>query len=121
MKYDSSQWDDKSEYLDKSVIINYLQAKELPTCRLGIQGPTGFYGEHETEDIILGNVHYTILFLPDSFSSDYAFLFYLEGKSISGYDYELYGLPVFGIGSTLSEWEECKKLGEEVLSTLHVP
>jgi hypothetical protein len=121
MDYDPSKWDDKSEYTDRSIIVNYLQAKELSTCRVGIQGPTGFYGTHKTEDIILGGVYYTILLLPDSFSSDYVFLFYLEGKSLSGYNYELHGLPVFGIGSIPSEWEECNKLGEEVLSTLHVP
>lgn len=121
LDYEPSRWEDKSKYDDRSIIVNHLQAKELPTCILWIQGPTGFYDVKESEDILLQNISYTKLTLPESFSPDYSSVYYLAKNSFSGYNGELYGLPVFGIGSISSEWEECKGLGEKVLSTLRAP
>jgi|GEM_PF-2209481 hypothetical protein len=121
LDYDYSVWEDESKYDDRNIIVNYLQVKEFTTCILWIQGPTGFYDVNESEDILLQNINYTKLTLPESFTPDFSSLYYLAKNSFSGYNGELYGWPVFGIGSIPSEWEKCKKLGEEVLSTLRVP
>ncbi|HCR70105.1 MAG TPA: hypothetical protein DIW23_01565 [Anaerolineae bacterium] len=120
MNYEPSKWEDKSKYFDNTSVLNYLQTKELSSCKIGIQDPAGYYEPYESETVTLGNIDYTIIY-PDSTSSDYVLFLYLDAESFSGYRYDLYGLPVFGISSNSSEWEECKKLGEEVLSTLRIP
>lgn len=120
ISYDPFQWEDKSKYFDKNSVLNYLKAKELSACTIGIQDPAGYYEPYESAKVTLGNINYTIIY-PDSVSSDYVLFLYLEDESLSGYRYDLYGLPVFGISSNSFEWEECKKLGEEVLATLRVP
>jgi hypothetical protein len=120
MDYDPALWGDKSEYVDRSIMVNYLQAKDLSTCTIGVQGPTGFYGPHTTESITFGDISYTLLVLEDQLP-EFQSAYYLEEQTLSGYEYEQYGLPVLGVGASPDEWERCKMLAEEVLGTLQVP
>jgi len=118
MNYDTYLWKDESRYTDPVYMANYIRAQSIETCTLGVQGPSGFYPTPE-EIVHLGDVKYQIVteenLLPGS-----VIAYYFEANSLSGYNYEI-GLPVLVIQANQSEWNECKTLAENVLSTLHAP
>lgn len=129
MNYDPSIWEDRSNYAEwgtnrnpatGTIIENYLQAKDLKSCAIGVQGPTGFQGPHSTEIVRLGNIDYTVLTLQDSSPASIG-AFYIVDQSLIGYNDDIHGLPVLGVGASPSEWKACKASAEKVLSTLHVP
>lgn len=128
MNYDPSIWEDKSNYTEWGlnfspqvgvIIKNYLQALQFKVCQIGVIGPSGYFPSAE-EIVQLGNIRYQ---LTTSENEQFGVRIghYIEDQSLSGYNYDRYGLPVLEIIATPSEWDECKKLGENVLSTLHVP
>lgn len=128
MNYDPSIWEDRSNYAEwgtnrnpatGTIIENYLQARKLATCRIGVQGPTEFNAPVPSKIVLLGNIKYEVKTVDDS-SSGSVGAFYIDDESLADYDY-INQLPVLGVGATPGEWNECKALAEEVLSTLHVP
>jgi hypothetical protein len=106
MNYDPSIW----------TIKNALQAKELASCNIAEQGPTDFNGPHTSEVVLLGNVNYEVLSLPDS-SEDVIRKVYIADQSLT----TDWGLPVFWVSAKSDEWDHCKPLAEKVLSTLRFP
>ena len=120
MNYDPSVWKDESQYIDRSVMVNYLQAKKLTTCTIGVQGPTDFNGPHSSETMLLGGINFSVLSFP-TISTDFVSRAYLADQSLVGFDYASYGLPVFWISANPTEWHECQEYAKEVLSTLHFP
>ena len=110
LNYDISAW--------KLVNIGVLQALTLRTCQLEEIGPSGNFPA-DVEPVRVGDVEYLFSFSEISTPGMTAAL-YLENQSLDGYDYAL-GLPVLMVIAHESEWEECKALGEDVLSTLHAP
>lgn len=120
MNYDPSMWKDESQYIDRSVMVNYLQAKNLTTCTIGVQGPTDFNDPLSSEIILLDGINFSILSFSET-SSDFVNRAYLADQSLVGFDYANYGLPVFWISAKSTEWNECQEFAEEVLATLHSP
>jgi hypothetical protein len=110
MNYDTSLW--------KSVTIGSLQALVLNECQLVEIGPSGNFPP-DTEPVRLGDVEYLFSFSEISTPGMTSGL-YIENQSVDGYDYDL-GLPVLMILASQSEWDQCRTLGEAVLSTLRVP
>jgi hypothetical protein len=110
MNYDTSEW--------RLVNIGSLQALSLETCQIVEIGPSGNFPP-DTEPARLGDIEYLFSFSEISTPGMTAGL-YIENQSVDGYDYDL-GLPVLMITASKSEWNQCKNLGEAVLSTLRVP
>lgn len=106
MNYDPLIWE----------IKNGLRIKKLTSCFIGEQGPTDFNGTHSEQIVRLGEINYTVLSFPES-SPEYISHVYLADPSLATET----GLPVFWVGAKSDEWNECKKLAEDVLSTLHSP
>ena len=129
MDYDPSKWVDKSNYaewgenqnpVEGIIIENYLQAQQLNTCVVGVQGPTDFNATPPVlVPIQLGEVRYSYLFWGQTQQSDTS-AWYIEDQSLDDYDY-VPGLAIGGVYANPSEWDKCKVLAEEVLATLHVP
>jgi len=110
INYDASEW--------RLVSKGSLQALSLETCQLVEIGPSGNFPP-DTIPIRLGNIEYLFSFSEISTPGMTAGL-YIENQSVDGYDYDL-GLPVLMILASQSEWDQCKTLGEAVLSTLRIP
>lgn len=114
--YDPSVWEDQSNFTDTSTIVNSLQARDLPTCSLGPQGPSGNYPPAD-EIVKLGNIQY-------EFSSGVSevtgkvIALYILNSEIKG-DNPENGLTKINVIASPTEWEQCKLLAEDVLSTLH--
>ncbi|GAB4463510.1 MAG: hypothetical protein Kow0070_24110 [Anaerolineales bacterium] len=120
VNYDPSEWKDESHYADNKFMTNFMQARRLNTCTIGVQGPTDFNGpQSEFVLVRLGDTRYSVIFWgedPQSIVSAW----YIEDQTLSNYDY-LPGLPILTVQAAVSEWDACKALAEKVLSTLHVP
>ena len=125
MNYDPSLWVDKSNYgqwgenqspREGVLIENYLQARDLASCTIGVQGPTDFQ-QATPEKVQLGDVGYQVITFRENNS---VMAFYIEDQSLSRYNYEP-GLPIPVIGASSAEWHACKAMAEKVLATLHVP
>lgn len=111
MDYDTSVW--------KMVKVNFLQALSFETCQLGEIGPSGNFPIPD-EIIQLGNVRYQVT-VSDKTPPGLMTALYIEDRSLKdGYNYDL-GVAVVMLQAKPSEWNECKTLGEMVLSTLRVP
>jgi len=116
MNYDTSLWTDESIYTIRNFLMNYLQAMNLTSCSIGVQGPTDFNGPHTSEIVRLGKLRFEVLSFPASLR-DFVSKAYLADQSLA----TDYGLPVFWVSAIPDEWDECKKMAEEVLSTLRFP
>jgi hypothetical protein len=95
---------------------NYLQAINLRSCKIGVQGPTAFDPSTHTSEIVsLGEVKYEVKTFEDEKTGSVT-AFYIA--------YEISGLPlplntaILVITASGDEWSECKTLGEVVLTTL---
>jgi hypothetical protein len=120
LEYDTSEWKDESRYEDTAFMVNFLLAKPLSTCRIGVQGPTDFNGTPPVfVPVQLGNVSYSVIFWGESHHRDMS-AWYIEDQSLTGYDYSP-GLPILVVQADAFEWEECKALAEKVLATLRAP
>ena len=127
MNYDPSVWEDKSNYAEWGlnfstqagiIVKNYLQSLSK-VCQIGVIGPSGYFPLAE-EIVQLGDVRYQLT-TSDNEQFEVRTGHYIEDQSLIGYNYDRYGFPVLEIIAPPSEWDECKKLGENVLATLHVP
>ncbi len=118
--YDTSAWEDASSYTDANVMQNYLLARGLQTCTLGPEGPNGDWPS-QYQVVQLGKLSYQFS-TRDNGHGDIVALYLLEGSSdsIAGYS-GAPGLPKFNVVASQSEWEQCKALAEQVLSTLRMP
>jgi hypothetical protein len=128
MNYDPSIWGDRSNYQDWGlnfnpragvIIKNYLQALQFEECHIGVVGPSGYFPVAD-EIVLLGKVRYQLT-TSESPQSATKTGHYIEDQFLTNYDYDRYGLPVLEIGAALSKWDQCKKMGENILSTLRVP
>jgi hypothetical protein len=116
MTYDAADWTDGSDYDEMSLMQNYLQAINLRSCKIGVQGPTAFDpSTHTSEIVYLGDVKYEVKTFEDEQTGSVT-AFYIA--------YEIGGLPlplntaILVITASQQEWSECKTLGEVVLATL---
>jgi hypothetical protein len=116
MTYDAADWTDGSDYDEMSLMQNYLQAINLRSCKIGVQGPTAFDPSTHTSEIVsLGDVKYEVKTFEDEQTGSLT-AFYIA--------YEIGGLPlplntaILVITASNDEWSECKTLGEVVLATL---
>jgi hypothetical protein len=116
MTYDAAKWKDESHYDEMSLMQNYLQAINLRSCKIGVQGPTAFDPSTHTSEIVsLGDVKYEVKTFEDEQTGSLT-AFYIA--------YEIGGLPlplntaILVITASNDEWSECKTLGEVVLATL---
>jgi hypothetical protein len=116
MNYDPSAWEDKSHYTDLSVIVNHLENRNLTTCKLGVIGPSGNFPT-PSEIIYLGKARYQVTIYEHQTPGKITAL-YVEDKPLPGYDHGI-GTPVLMIEASLSEWSDCKKVTEKILSTIH--
>ena len=81
------------------------------------QGPTNLSVPDQFETVFLGSIKYTVqIYMDDQGKMKTAY--YIDEKSISSFDYKI-AFPVFWVQSKLVNWEQCRELAEEVLSTLH--
>lgn len=120
VNYDPSEWKDESRYADNKSMTNFLQARRLSTCTIGVQGPTDFNGP-QPEFVLerLGDIRYSVIFLGEDPQSVVS-AWYIEDQSLADYNYAA-GLPIFAVQASASEWDACKALAEKVLFTLHAP
>jgi hypothetical protein len=116
MTYDAADWTDESHYDEMSLMQNYLQAINLRSCKIGVQGPTAIDPSTHTSEIVsLGDVKYEVKTFEDEQTGSLT-AFYIV--------YEIGGLPlplntaILVITASQQEWSECKTLGEVVLATL---
>ncbi len=110
MNYDTSKW--------KRVDVGFLQSLVLEKCQLEEVGPSGNFPIPD-EILQLGDIRYQVT-VSDKTPPGLITALYIEDQSLNGYDYSL-GVAVVMLQAKPSEWDECKTLGEMVLSTLHVP
>lgn len=122
LNYDPAVWQDVSLYrFTHRRIVNYLLAKGTSTCRIDIQGPSGFTSSEEgytQGEKQLGDITYKTLESSQPTANKMTFYF-AEGE-IASYDSAI-GAPILVISANEEEWETCKTAGEEVLGTLHAP
>ena len=116
LDYDPSVWKDTSNYTDTSMIVNNLQSRDLPTCTLGPQGASGNYPPAD-EIVKLGNIQYEFSSEVSEVTGEVIALYILNSE-IEG-DNPNNGLTKINVFASQSEWEQCKLLAEEVLSSLH--
>ena len=90
----------------------------LEKCQLEEVGPSGNFPIPD-EILQLGDIRYQVT-VSDKTPPGLITALYIEDQSLNGYDYSL-GVAVVMLQAKPSEWDECKTLGEMVLSTLHVP
>lgn len=107
VSYNPATWIDVTDYPGRFYETNYLQARELETCQINVQGPTSF-GSSPWEVVVLGDIKYEA----KTFDNE-------EAASIVVYyiAYEL-GFPILAVKASQEEWGECKELAEKVLATL---
>lgn len=118
MNYDPSVWKDGSRYTDYKFMVNYLEALIMKTCQIGTVGPSGNFPP-DAKPVWIGKVEY--FYSPVEVDTPgMTGALYIENQSVSNFDYTD-GLPVLMITASKSEWDQCKALGESVLSTLRVP
>lgn len=108
LEYDASEW----------TMVNYLQSRNLKTCAIGEQGPTGDFPA-TPEVVQLDSVRYQVITFTD-LPPGSTIAYYIEDNSLIGFNYEM-GTSVLVVQASLSEWEDCKILAEKVIATLHVP
>ena len=119
MDYDPARWQDESDYSPTEQLVNHLQSKAASTCQIGIvPGPSGFFPTPD-EIIRLGSVEYQVTRLVDLAVSNEV-ISYIENESLSGFDYDLNGLPVIFLSASASEMTDCRRHAEIVLATLRV-
>jgi hypothetical protein len=116
MTYDAADWTDESDYDEMDLMQNYLQAIDLKSCKIGVQGPTEFDPSTHTSEVeSLGDVKYEVKTFEDEQTCSVT-TFYIA--------YEIGSLPIplntaiLVITAGNDEWSECKMLGEVVLATL---
>lgn len=122
MFYEVSEWEDSTPYNNPNAISNNsLQSKIKSTCRIGVQGPTNFNdpSQYKSEKAALGNIDFEVKIFSNNPDGTIT-AFYIDDHSVDGYDYEN-AFPVLVVQSKENEWEECRHLGETVLSTLNLP
>lgn len=116
MEYDPEAWMDKSEPGNKQAYVNFLQSKELGSCTIGVNLPSG-WGDYPHETVQLGHVNYTVYTFGDSPSSPGQITAIYFANQLVGADYRI-GIPMPMISASNAEWNRCKMLGEVVLATL---
>ncbi|MCL4560963.1 MAG: hypothetical protein M1281_10150 [Chloroflexi bacterium] len=116
MEYDPNLWLDKSEPDNPSMYVNFLQFKKLASCTIGVSLPSGM-NPMPFETVRLGDVVYDVYTFPHADTGTITNVYYAN-HAVPGADYSI-GIPMPMIESNLSEWDECKALGEQVLATLH--
>ena len=118
MNYNTSMWVDGTQPESGDPYqTNELRANGFSTCRIIVQGAMGIPPiEHQA--IQLGNVQYNQYTIVTEAGDNMAL--FIENSSLSGYNYEQ-GLPIPAVTSNPAEWDMCLKMGEEVISTLHIP
>jgi hypothetical protein len=119
MNFDPSSWIDESHYSDLSVIVNYLQAQGLDNCSMGPEGPNGFFPSPDYV-VQLGKVRYQVTLIKDRTPGS-VIGYYIDTNSLPEYDYKEKGIVKLAVEARSSEWDNCKRLAETVLSTLHFP
>jgi len=116
LDYDPLLWDDLSEYSNTEWMINFLQHRELDTCRIGPMGPSGFWPEDMAEKK-LGNIDYQVKYdQVDSTGGRASFYFAMD--AIGGRIENEFGIPHFAVMYDPSQAEGCKAAAEDVLATL---
>ena len=98
--------------------VNFVQVLSLEICQLGEIGPSDNFPTPD-EILQLGNIRYQVT-VSDNTPPGLITARYIEDQSLNGFDYSS-GVAVLLLQAKPSEWNECKTLGERVLSTLHVP
>ncbi len=119
MRYDPSAWIDESNYIDTYILVNYLQSRVLETCKISVSGPTEFNYPYESNISSLGKVQYETKKAEDIPTRSIT-MFYIAFGFLDNYDYNQ-ALPLLAVSASQSEFNECKSLAEQVLSTLYVP
>jgi hypothetical protein len=119
MNVDPSSWIDESHYSDLSVIVNYLQAQGLDNCSMGPEGANGFFPSPDYV-VQLGKVRYQVTLIKDRTPGS-VIGYYIDTNSLPEYDYKEKGIVKLAVEARSSEWDNCKRLAETVLSTLHFP
>lgn len=117
LNYDPLQWQDESLYNFGDSTINYLQTKDLTTCRITVLKFLTIKDHHSSKIVRIGRFNFTITTL-DEPSPDFVNVYYAADQFIEGYNLS-HGAPIFKVGSLPAEWKQCQALAEEVLSTLH--
>lgn len=118
MNYNTSMWVDNTQPESGDPYqTNELRANGFSTCRIIVQGAMGI-PPVEHQSIQLGNVQYNQYTIVTEAGDNMAL--FIENSSLSGYNYEQ-GLPIPAIASSPAEWDICMKMGQEVISTLHIP
>ena len=118
LNYDPILWDDKSEYTNLEMMINYLQSRELDTCQIGVAGPSGNFPP-QYEVITYGNVRYLVSKTEDIVNK-LTYGLFIEDQSLVEYDYTD-GLPVLNVIANPEEWLACMDRAEKVLASLNSP
>lgn len=113
MNYDPLAWQDESLYSPAAFALNFLQARDLSSCSISVQGPTDFNNPHSAQYVRLGKLFYTVI-IPLDPSGDFVSHAYI-GPPFLATDA---GVPVFWVSARTAEWDTCKSLAEEILSTL---
>lgn len=119
MNYDTSIWKDELNYADHIIMVNYLQAQSLGSCKILVQGPIDFNQPPAFVTVHLGSIRYQVTTYKDSPAGLNTTL-YIEDQTLAGYNYAP-GLPIPVIQASPSEWDLCKSQAEKVLATLHSP
>ncbi len=110
MNYDSELWEDKSEYGNSNMIINYLENQKINSCTLGVQGPSGFFPEN-MDFITLGKISYQV-YTQESSDKINTFYFADNLTTTDG------NIPSLVVQSGKSQAHDCKVEAEKVLSSL---
>lgn len=123
LTYDVDQWEDMTEYNHPQPLMNnYLQSKTLPSCTIGVQGPTEFSdpSAYHAGRITVGEITYETKLFTDT-STERFTTFYIDLESLgSAFDYSNW-LPVLVVQVNFDDYNACRALAEAVLATLHVP
>jgi hypothetical protein len=120
LDYDPSLWVDQSDYNPNPPMLkNSLQSRTRTSCGLWILAHSGF-SPIPDETVVLGNGRYLVASFDDMVPGE-IHAFYFEDEAIPNFEYEKYGIPVLQLGAVESEWQDCRRLGEELIATIHLP
>lgn len=116
LTYNPAVWQDHSEYANPQQLVNYLQARSLPSCQVSTLGHSGWYPD-DLQPLQLGQVKYQAGQVSEADGAIY--WAYFEDQSLAGFDYTN-GLVILMAKSDRKDWDTCRPLVEELLATLHV-
>lgn len=116
LEYDTAVWNDASEYNNPVMMVNYLQHREMPSCSIGVMGPSGFYPAPMQRQIV-GEIEYDV-FSQENVQSGQSNIFYFAMDDAFEEVRSTAGIPILIVQADPGAIEQCRSDAERALASL---